>query len=201
MRVIGLTGSMGSGKSTVGRLLAARGVPIIDADLIARQIVEPGQPALAEIEARFPGVVVAGRLDRKALAARAFAAASERDALNAITHPRIAVEARRQGEELRARGVPLAVYEAALIVEIGLHTRFDGLVVVRAPEEELVRRACARDGATPEDVRARLASQVPQVEKAKFADWILENDGTPAELEAKVDRLLPLLRAGTAKAS
>jgi dephospho-CoA kinase len=191
---------MGSGKSTVGRLLAARGVPIIDADRIARQIVEPGQPALAEIEARFPGVVHEGRLDRKALAARAFAAPSERAALNGITHPRIAAEAQRQGEELRARGEPLAIYEAALIVEIGLHTRFDGLVVVTAPEEELVRRACDRDGATPAEVRARLATQVPQAEKLKFADWILENDGTPAELEAKVDRLLPLLRSRTASA-
>src|ERR1041384_922332 len=133
MRVWGLTGNIGSGKSTVARLLRARGVPVIDADEIAREVVKPGTPAHREIAERFPGVIGAdGVLDRKALAARVFADSGERDALNHIVHPRIAEEVSTRMGELAGAGHPVAVYEAALIVENGLQDGLDGLIVVTA---------------------------------------------------------------------
>ena len=204
MRVLGLTGNIGSGKSTVGRLLTAAGVPVIDADLIAREVVEPGTPALAEIGARFPGVIgPGGRLDRKALAARVFGNGEERAALNRITHPRIEQEVMARLAQLRRGGAPLAVYEAALLVENGHYTCHppesgsgrEGLIVVTVPVEEEVRRVLARDGGTEEQVRARIAAQLPQEEKARLATWVIDNRGTIAELEVKVARLLAELRA------
>src|SRR5437660_4669340 len=121
MRVYGLTGNIGSGKSTVARLFRERGVEVIDADQIAREVVEPGRPARAEVAARFPGVLTReGRLDRKLLAARIFADENERRALNAIVHPRIAEEVAARLAQLMEKGAPFALYEAALIVENAL---------------------------------------------------------------------------------
>ena len=197
MRVLGLTGNIGSGKSTVGRLFAEASVPVIDADRIAREIVEPGMPALTEIGARFPGVVGPdGRLDRKALAARVFGDAAELEALNQITHPRIEQEVRARLARLHREGVELAIYEAALLLEMG-HQRHahEGLIVVTASEEEQVRRVLGRDGGTEAQVRARIAAQLPQEEKARRADWVIDNRGTRAELEEKVARLIAELRA------
>jgi dephospho-CoA kinase len=195
MRTVGLTGNIGSGKSTVGRLLIEAGVPVIDADQVAREIVLPGTPALAEIAARFPGVVgEGGRLDRKALGARIFRDPAERAALNAITHPRIYQEVVRRLQALRAQGVGLAVYEAALLLEHGLGPHDGGLIVVTVSEEEQVRRVQQRDGASEQEVRARIAAQMPQAEKAKRATWVLDNSGTPAELKANVLHLLTELR-------
>src|SRR3954452_5002424 len=118
MRVFGLTGNIGTGKSTVAGLFAERGVPVIDADQVARDVVAKGTEGLREVEARFPGVVAAdGTLDRKALAARVFADAQERLALNAILHPRIGQEVKNRLDRLAAQGREIALYEAALIVE------------------------------------------------------------------------------------
>ncbi len=196
MRTIGLTGNIGAGKSTVGRLLAEAGVPVIDADQVARDVVEPGTPALLEIAARFPGVVAPdGRLDRKALGARIFQDPAERAALNQITHPRIFQEVVRRLHELRDRGEPLAVYEAALLLENGLGPYEGGLIVVTVSAEEQLRRVRQRDGVSEADVRARLAAQMPQAEKARRATWVLDNSGTEAELRVKVLHLLSALRA------
>jgi dephospho-CoA kinase len=202
MRTIGLTGNIGAGKSTVGRLLAEAGVPVIDADQVARDIVEPGTPALLEIAARFPGVVGQdGRLDRKALGARIFKDPVEREALNQITHPRIFQEVVRRLHRLEDRGEPFAVYEAALLLENGLGPYEGGLIVVTVSEEEQLRRVRQRDGASEADVRARMAVQMPQAEKARRATWVLDNSGTEAELREKVLHLLSSLRAQAAHAS
>src|SRR3954471_7598657 len=113
VRIWGLTGNIGSGKSTVGRMLAARGIPVVDADQVAREVVEPGSDALRDIASRFPGVLRPdGSLDRKALAARVFADTREREALNAIIHPRIADEVASRMAALAAGGDKVAVYEA-----------------------------------------------------------------------------------------
>jgi len=121
MRVIGLTGGIASGKSTVTTMFRALGAEVIDADQVARQVVEPGTPAVEEIARRFPGVVdPAGRLDRGALAARIFSAPAERRALEAILHPRIQEEVRRRIGELEQAGVPVVLYDAALLFENGL---------------------------------------------------------------------------------
>jgi dephospho-CoA kinase len=199
VRVYGLTGNIGSGKSTVARLFAEAGVPVIDADQLAREVVLPGTEAHAEIARRFPGVVdAAGVLDRKALAARVFADAGERAALNAIVHPRIAQQAAARTQALSARGFPFAIYEAALIVENGLQRALDALILVSAPEELRLRRVMQRDGSSEEEARARIASQLPEADKEKLADFVIRNGGDQSELKQQVDEVLARLRKGFA---
>lgn len=189
MKRIGLTGGIASGKSTVARMLAERGVPVIDADRLAREVVEPGTEALAAIAARWPQVVREGRLDRKALGAIVFADPGERRALEAIVHPAIRRESERRMAALEAEGVPLAVYEAALLIENGLDRVLDATVLVAAPEEVQVERLVARDGLDPEAARARIAAQLPLAEKRKRATFVIENDGNLATLRERVDRV------------
>ncbi len=195
VRIWGLTGNIGSGKSAVGRMLAARGIPVVDADQVAREVVEPGRPALRDIASRFPDAVRSdGSLDRKALAARVFADPQERQALNAIVHPRIAEEVAVRMTELAAAGETVAVYEAALIVENGLQGNLDGLIVVTAPAEAQIDRLRRRDGMTEDEARARIAAQLPAAEKARQATVVLENAGSEEELAAMVDGLVDRLR-------
>jgi len=197
MRVFGLTGNIGTGKSTVASLFAEKGVPVIDADQVARDVVAKGTEGLREVEARFPGVVAAdGTLDRKALAARVFADAQERLALNAILHPRIGLEVKNRLDRLAAQGQDIALYEAALIVENGLEHGLDGLIVVTAPLGEQLKRLHLRDGLAEAAARERIAAQLPQSEKVAKADFVIENAGPPELLRAQVARVLDKLRAG-----
>ena len=189
MRIVGLTGGIASGKSTVARMLAAKGVPVVDADAIAREVVEPGRPALAAIAARWPAVVRDGRLDRQALGAIVFADPVEREALEAIVHPAIATEVAARMAALARTGTPRAVYEAALLVEAGLDRDLDALVVVALSEEEQVRRLVARDGMPEAEARARVAAQAPLSEKLARADYVIENSGDLDDLRARVDAL------------
>lgn len=190
MRIWGLTGNIGAGKSTVARLLAARGVPVVDADQVAREVVQPGRPALREIAARWPQVVNNGELDRKALASVVFANAQDREELNHITHPRIAEEVSARLGALAGAGHPAAVYEAALIVENGLDEGLDGLIVVTAPEAVQIARLRLRDGMAEAEARARIAAQLPQAEKVRRATFVIENAGSEAELAAQVEQLV-----------
>jgi len=144
MRVIGLTGGIASGKSTVAQMLTDLGVAVIDADELARQVVEPGEPALAEIAQRFPGVLTPeGRLNRPLLGEKIFGAESERLALNAIVHPRIHQLFLEKMRALAASGVDVAVYDAALLIENKLDQRMDGVIVVLVPPEVQVSRLVA----------------------------------------------------------
>jgi dephospho-CoA kinase len=188
--VIGLTGGIASGKSTVSARLRELGASIIDADVVAREVVEPGQPALAEIDERFPGVVDGhGRLDRTALGERVFGNDTERRALNAILHPRIQQVVLEKTRALAAQGEKLVVYEAPLIIENGIHERLDGLILVVVPREVQLDRLIARTGLSRGQAEARLAAQLPLEEKRKHASWIIDNSGTVAETRAQVDRL------------
>jgi dephospho-CoA kinase len=197
MRVFGLTGNIGTGKSTVARLFAEKGVPVIDADQVARDVVAPGTEGLQEVANRFPGVLAPdGTLDRKALGARVFDDGQERAALNAILHPRIGLEVRRRLDGLAAQGKPVALYEAALIVENRLHHGLDGLIVVTAPLEEQVRRLYLRDALGEAEARSRIAAQLPQRDKVAQADFVIENTGAPELLRAQVARVLDALLAG-----
>lgn len=188
--LFGLTGGIASGKSTVGRLLRARGVTVVDADDLARRAVLPGQPALAEIEAVFgPQIVVNGALDRAALGQIVFSDATARARLNAIVHPRVA-ELLQQ--ELAALVVEpgarhLVCYEVPLLFENGLDAWLRPTLLVACDEQTQVERAMARNGWTREHAAARIAAQMPLVDKRARADLVLDNDGDLAALEAQVD--------------
>ncbi len=188
MRVIGLTGGIASGKSSVARILAACGVPVIDADQLSRDVVMPGMPALAAIMALCgAGVLRAdGSLDRQALGARVFADPHLRRQLEAILHPAIKVLAEARLGELRRSGAPVAVYMAPLLIEAGAADRVDEIWVVAVDRETQVARVMARDGIGRQEAEQRLAAQMPLAEKARHGRIVIDNRGTLAELEEKV---------------
>jgi dephospho-CoA kinase len=191
VHVIGLTGGIASGKSTVARMLAERGAAIVDADQLARQVVEPGQPALAELVARFgPSIITPdGQLDRKRLGAIAFADPAARADLNRITHPRIVAASAAAIAAWADAGAGIVFYEAALLVENRAHLGLAGLVVVAATPEAQLARLVARDALTDDEARSRIAAQAPLAEKRAAATWVIENDGDPATLAHEVERV------------
>jgi dephospho-CoA kinase len=192
VHVIGLTGGIASGKSTVARMLAERGAAVIDADQLARKVVEPGQPALAELVARFGAAILTadGQLDRKRLAAIAFADEGARADLNRITHPRIAAASAQAIAAWADAGANVVFYEAALLVENRTYTGLAGLIVVAAPEDTQVSRMMVRDGLTADEARARIAAQLPLEQKVAVATWVIENTGDLDTLGRDVDRLV-----------
>jgi dephospho-CoA kinase len=196
MLLVGLTGGIGTGKSTVARMLARRGAVVVDADELARRAVAPGTPGHAEVVARFGRDILApdGSIDRKRLADVVFSDPAARRDLEAIIHPEVV---RMFAEEAaRHRGTDhVVVYVAPLLVETGRADEFDVLVVVTAPEEAQVERLVRERGMTEEEVRARIAAQLPQEEKAARADVVLDNGGPLEELERQVDELWRALRA------
>lgn len=186
---IGVTGGIGSGKSTVSGMLADLGAVVIDADAIARAIVEPGQPALGHLVAEFGPRILRedGTLNRGELAALAFAEPEGTRRLNAIMHPTIREEASRQVAAAQARGVDVAVYDMPLLVETGQQDLVDVVVVVDVPEEVQVARAST---AFPEaDVRRRIAAQASREERRAVADHIIDNSGSLNSTRAQVERL------------
>jgi dephospho-CoA kinase len=196
VRLIGLTGGIASGKSTVSRMLKELGATVIDADQLAREVVAPGQPALAEIAARFPGVVGPdGALDRKKLGERIFGDVAERGALNAITHPRIQQRVLELTQGYAEAGVKVVVYDAPLIFENRLDQALEGTILVAASEPVQVARLRARDGLSEEQARARLAAQLSLDEKRKLATWVIDNSGTVEQTRAQVERLWAQLTA------
>jgi dephospho-CoA kinase len=184
---MGLTGGIGSGKSTVAGLLAARGAWIVDADRIAREVVEPGTPGLAAVvEAFGPGVLTAdGALDRPALAAIVFADPAARATLDGIVHPLV----RARAAEVVAAAPPdaVVVQDVPLLVETGQAASYDLVLVVETDPETRVRRLVQR-GLTEDDARARIAAQATDEQRRAVADVVLDNSGTPEELEAQVER-------------
>ena len=176
-------------------MIEEAGVPVIDADRLAREVVMPGQPALAEIATAWPEAIAPdGTLDRKRLGEVIFHDPAARARLQAITHPRIQALAAQRVAALEARGETLAFYEATLLVESGRHRDYDGLVVVRASVENQVRRAMARDGFSEAEARARIAAQLPLEEKVRVASAVIDNDGDLDATRAQVDALLAALR-------
>lgn len=198
--LFGLTGGIGSGKSSVAARFRERGVPVLDADVLARVIVEPRSEGLAEIVAAFGEEVLddSGALRRDHLAQKVFGDPSQREKLEAITHPRVRSLARERFAALEAEGEPLAGYEVPLLYEVGLDREISPVVVVTARPEQQLERAMRRDGATPEATLARIAAQLPLAEKARRADFVIDNSGPAAQTAAAADRVLDSLceRAG-----
>lgn len=190
---IGLTGGIASGKSTVARLFAARGIPVIDLDELAHQVVAPGQPALAEIVAAFGPEALdpQGRLDRAALRARVFRDEESRRRLEGMLHPRILAAAVRDAE---AAGGPYQLIVVPLLVESGLSGWLDRVLVIDCPEAQQLQRLVARDGSEEALARAILATQASRAERLAVADDVLLNDGPPEQLAAAIDRLDALYR-------
>lgn len=192
MHLFGLTGGIASGKSAVAARLRRRGVPVIDADQLARDAVAKGSPGLAEVVKAFGEEVLApdGALDRKKVAALVFTDEAKRKTLNAIVHPIVTMLTFKRSAELRDEGHELACYEAALIVENGVADAFRPLVVVSAPEETQVARAATRDAASEDEVRARIRAQMPLAAKVKAADFVVENTGSLEDLDRRTDQIL-----------
>jgi dephospho-CoA kinase len=184
---IGLTGGIGSGKSTVSALLVQRGAVLVDADLIAREVVQPGTPGLAAVvEAFEPGVLAAdGSLDRPALAAIVFADPDARRRLDGIVHPLV----RARAAELIAAAPPdaVVVQDVPLLVETGQSASYDLVLVVEADQETRVARLVQR-GLTEADARARIAAQATDEQRRAVADVVLDNSGSREQLAAQVDR-------------
>jgi dephospho-CoA kinase len=192
VHVFGLTGGLASGKGVVSARFAARGVPVINADELARAVVVPGSAGLSAIVEAFGPAVLAdgGALDRKKLAAHVFAEPEARKRLEAITHPRIQELMRKRVAELGRRGAELACYEAPLLVEVGSADKLRPLVVVAATEEHQIERARRRDAMSEVEARRRIRAQLPLAEKTKVADFVIDNDGSVTDAEADADRVL-----------
>ena len=191
MLVVGLTGGIGSGKSTVAELLAERGAAIVDADRVARQVVEPGTPAHAALVERFgAGIVDAdGRIDRPALAAAAFGDPAALADLNAITHPAIGIEMVRQRDEHAATD-RVVVMDIPLLTEAHRELlSLAAVIVVDTPPETALQRLVELRGMDRSDAEARMAAQVDRATRLSVADLVVDNSGDRAHLVGEVDRV------------
>lgn len=191
MIVIGLTGNIGSGKSLAAEFLRQCGAAVIDADSLGHQVLEPGGAAYADVVAAFGREFLRpdGSIDRRRLGAHVFADPQRLQQLNALTHPAIDAAVRRQLDEFRRRGEGVAVIESALLFQTALQELTDEDWLIVAPREKLLRRAAKRDRCDPQQIEKRLANQVPGDELRVYADRVIENDGTQAELQEKISRL------------
>ena len=188
---VGLTGGIASGKSTVADELARRGALVIDADRLAREVVEPGTAELAKVAERFPGTVVDGRLDRAKLAAVVFADPHARGDLERIIHPAV----RKRAAELEQSAPPgsVVVHVIPLLVETGQESDFDLCVVVDVDHETQLSRLLARDGMTRAEAEARISAQATREQRLAAADVVIDNSGSVTQLKEQIDNLWPVL--------
>ena len=194
-KVVGLTGGIGSGKSTVARMLAQLGAVVIDADAIVHELQAPGSPLLAELARAFgPQILTrAGELDREALGALVFRDAQARERLNAIMHPRVGAEMLRRLASARERGAALVVLDIPLLFEgrragTGAALGLDATLVVSTSEEQQVERQLGRDGRSRDEALLRVRAQMPLAEKKALADVVIDNSGSLEETERQVRR-------------
>lgn len=189
--IVGVTGGIASGKSTVARAFAALGVPWVDADDVAREVVEPGEPALAEIAERF-GVRILqadGSLNRRALREIVFAEPSERLWLESVTHPRIRERIIAHLERLQNEGAPYVLLVSPLLFESGQSEMVDRCLVIDVPESVQIARTASRDDVDERQARAIVAAQMPRSERLARADDVVDNSGSEEHLAAQVAEL------------
>ena len=195
---VGLTGGIATGKSTVSRLFAECGACLIDADVLAREAVAPGRPALQEIAATFGPEMIRddGTLNRDRLGAVVFKDPAQRERLGAIVHPFVFAEEERQCREI-ADADPRAVvlFDAALLIETGAHKRKDRVIVVTADAKTQLDRFMARDHLTADEARKRIHSQMPLAEKVKVADYVLDGTLPIEQLRQEVQRIYSELKS------
>ena len=187
--LVGLTGSIATGKSTVSAMFRSLGCVVLDADVLAREVVEPGEPALAQIVEEFGREVLQpdGTLDRKRLGAIVFGDPARRKRLEQITHPAIRDRFLRHLAELEARGFDgIVLWDAPVMIETGGHRAMEKLVVVATDEATQQARLQARDGIEAVEAARKIGSQMPVAEKAKLADYVIDNAGDRAATEARV---------------
>ncbi|MBN1172075.1 MAG: dephospho-CoA kinase [Micromonosporaceae bacterium] len=189
MLIVGLTGGIGAGKSAVCDRLATHGAVVIDADRLARAVVEPGSPGLAEVVSRLGHGVLGsdGALDRRAVAALVFRDQQARSVLEGIIHPRVVARSRELAE--RAPADAVVVNDVPLLVEAGLGDEYDLVIVVQADEEVRLSRLITVRGMTEAEARARIAAQATDAQRASIADIVIENNGSYEELMVRVDHV------------
>ncbi len=196
MLKIGVTGGIGSGKSTVCRMFARHGIPVLSADQIARELIDTN-PVVRKQVVRLLGPLAyrgKGKLDRSYVAARVFASRRIQRAINRITHPRVLKEIAAAFRALERKGHDIAVVEAALIFEAGMDESLDAVIVVDADRRTRIRRIQQRDGASAAEVRRRMAAQWSSRQKTDRADIVVTNNGTKRDLQKKMQFLLKTLR-------
>ncbi|MBN2341452.1 MAG: dephospho-CoA kinase [Deltaproteobacteria bacterium] len=197
LRVVGLTGGIASGKSCVSKAFRNADIPVLDADSLGHMVLEPDGEAYDEVIHAFgTGILNDDRtINRQRLGKMVFDNEAERKKLESITHPAIAALAQKGMELISASGAPFAVYEAALLVETGIYRGMDALVVVSTTLENQLVRLCARDQISKKDAVTRIACQYPLDQKLKVADYVIENNGTYAELEKAALEVASRLKA------
>ncbi len=190
-RVIGLTGGIASGKTTVAEMLGALGAHVVDADQLARRVVEVGSPALHEIKAAFGEAMIAkgGELDRARLGELVFADAQARDRLNQIVHPRVMELSREEIQQAQRSGARLVVYDVPLLFEAERAAEFDGVLVVWVSPQVQVLRLRQRAGLDEAAARARIEAQMPLGRKRELARWVIDNSGSRERTRLAVGEL------------
>lgn len=191
MLKVGLTGGIGSGKSSVSALLAARGATVIDADVIAREVVAPGTPGLAAVVAQFGREMLRedGSLDRERLGSLVFKDPERLAQLNAIVHPLVGQQTQRRLSRAEADGAEIVVFDVPLLVENGLQALYDVVVVVATEPATQLSRLLGARGMSESDARARIAAQAPLAAKLAVATYVVRNDGSHVDLHHQVDAL------------
>lgn len=192
MKWIGITGSLGSGKSTVAEIIKSRGYPVLDADQMAREALGPGSPLLKVIQQRFGEEVfnAKGELDRKRLGQKVFNSKPDLLWLESLVHPQVQKQVKSLREKLERQGFKMAFYDVPLLFEKGLQKNFDQTIVVSSSLDSLMARVSARDGLSERDILSRLNNQIPLNEKEQKADHVILNDGSLDDLNAEVMQLL-----------
>lgn len=195
--ILGLTGGIATGKSTVTGMLRERGIPVIDADQIAREVVEPGKPAYEAIVRHFGREILLedGQIDRKALGEIVFSDETQRQKLNAIVHPEVRRVMREEAEAAEAGGAPIVFMDIPLLFESKLQHMVEKIVVVYAPADMQLARMIERDELEEEQAQKRLRAQLPIDQKKMEADFLIDNSTSREETERQVEKMLAAIRA------